>query len=68
MLDEFTWPEFLVETAPIHLKLEAKELAPGTLVPVHLQVKLTEIGTLEVWSVAKDGQRWRLEHNVREER
>ena len=42
--------------------------APGTLVPVRLEVKLTEIGTLEVWSVEAEGERrWRLEYNVREE-
>ena len=68
VLDEFTWPEHLVETAPITATLEAEGLAPGTLVPVRLEVKLTEIGTLEVWSVEAEGnRRWRLEYNVREE-
>jgi molecular chaperone DnaK (HSP70) len=68
VLDEFTWPEHLSETAPITATLEAEGLAPGTLVPVRLEVKLTEIGTLEIWSVEAEGQRrWRLEYNVREE-
>ncbi|MBK8013651.1 MAG: Hsp70 family protein [Deltaproteobacteria bacterium] len=66
VLDEFTWPSVLTETAPVTTMLEAPGLEPGTLVPVHLEVKLTEIGTLELWSVANDGQRWRLEFNVRD--
>ena len=38
----------------------------GALVPVRLRVHLTEIGTLELWCVARDGtQRWRLEFGVR---
>ncbi|MCB9652528.1 MAG: Hsp70 family protein, partial [Deltaproteobacteria bacterium] len=66
VLDEFTWPSVLTETAPVTTLLEAPGLEPGTLVPVHLEVKLTEIGTMELWSVAGDGQRWRLEFNVRD--
>jgi hypothetical protein len=27
---------------------------------------MTEIGMLELWCVAKDGRRWKLEFNVRE--
>jgi len=38
----------------------------GTTVPVRLHVHLTEIGTLELWCVARDGsQRWKLEFGVR---
>jgi molecular chaperone DnaK (HSP70) len=67
VLDEYTWPGELIETAPISSMMEADEVEPGTLVPVRLEVKLTEIGTLEVWSVSSDGRRrWRLEFNVRE--
>lgn len=42
---------------------EAKE---GATVPVKLHAKVTEIGTLELSCVAKDGRRWKLEWNVRE--
>src|SRR5262249_10309481 len=36
-------------------------------VPVTLAARSTEIGTLEIWCVAKEGQnRWRLEFNVRD--
>jgi molecular chaperone DnaK (HSP70) len=67
VLDEYTWPSELKETAPVSTTMEADGVDPGTLVPVRLEVKLTEIGTLELWSVATDGsRRWRLEFNVRE--
>lgn len=50
------------------------ELAPsdsgegGTLIPVWLNVKLTEVGSLEIWCVARDNEerRWKLEFNTRE--
>jgi hypothetical protein len=39
----------------------------GSVLPVSIQVKLTEIGTLELWCVSRqDGSRWKLEFNVRE--
>lgn len=39
----------------------------GNVVPVNLEVKVTEIGTLELWCVSGEtGQRWKLEFNVRE--
>src|SRR5437870_10068576 len=65
VLDEYTWPSELTETSPISSTMEAEGVAPGTLVPVRLEVKLTEIGTLEVWSVSADAKRrWRLEFSV----
>ena len=68
VLDEYTWPDHLTETNPIAATLDAEDLEPGTVVPVRLEVKLTEIGTLEIWSVATDGKhRWRLEYSVREQ-
>lgn len=40
----------------------------GTVIPVLLQSKVTEIGTLELWCVARDDDRqWKLEFNIREE-
>ena len=39
----------------------------GTTVPVVLEVRVTEIGTLEIWCVCPEtGRRWKLEFNVRE--
>ena len=37
------------------------------MVPVHLHSKVTEVGTLELWCLSRDGKRrWKLEFNVRE--
>jgi len=38
----------------------------GKLVPVTLETVATETGLLQLWSVARDGRRWKLEFNVRE--
>ncbi|MEQ8980811.1 MAG: Hsp70 family protein [Deltaproteobacteria bacterium] len=65
VLDEFTWPDQLEETAPITATIEADGLEPGTVIPVTLAATVTELGTLELWSVAQDGQRFKLEYNVR---
>jgi len=38
----------------------------GAVIPVTLQVRVTEIGTLELWCVSReDGRKYRLEFNVR---
>ena len=40
----------------------------GSVVPVSIQIKVTEIGTLELWCVSReDDKRWKLEFNVREQ-
>jgi len=39
----------------------------GQVVPITLEVRATEIGTLEIWCVAAEGTgRWKLEFSVRE--
>ena len=39
----------------------------GSVVPVSIQGRLTAVGTLELWCVARDtDRRWKLEFNVRE--
>ena len=39
----------------------------GSVIPVAIQIKVTEIGTLELWCVSRqDDKRWKLEFNVRE--
>lgn len=41
----------------------------GGMVPVTLEVNITEVGTLELWCVSRaDGRRWKLEFNVREQK
>jgi molecular chaperone DnaK (HSP70) len=60
------WEGQIDELAPVTTTLEApgKE---GQTVPVHLHSKVTEVGTLELWCLSRDGkQRWKLEYNVRE--
>jgi hypothetical protein len=36
------------------------------LVPVSFETLITETGMLQLWCVARDGHRWKLEFNVRE--
>ncbi len=39
----------------------------GQVIPVTMESKVTEVGTLELWCVSKEDQgRWKLEFNVRE--
>lgn len=54
------------ELAPIESTLPAQAGGEGRLVPVNLQAAVTEIGTLELRCLEKDGGgRWKLELNVR---
>ena len=63
------WPEEeLEELTSLQVTLEAGgDDAAGTTIPVTLQSTVTEIGTLEVHCVARDGRRFKLEWNVRDE-
>jgi molecular chaperone DnaK (HSP70) len=61
----------LEELGPVEALLPTGAGAePGTTVPVSLESRLTEVGTLELWCVARDGgddsRRWKLEYTVRE--
>ncbi len=61
--------ELLDETAPLEVALPPSESAKaGELVPVHLRTRVTEVGTLELWCVARDGARWKLEYDLRGEK
>jgi hypothetical protein len=57
--------EELQELAPMEVELPAEGNA-GELVPVTLESVVTETGVLQLWCVARDGRRWKLEFNVRE--
>jgi hypothetical protein len=35
-------------------------------VPVSFETVITETGMLQLWCVAKDGRRWKVEFNARE--
>ncbi|HMN27337.1 MAG TPA: hypothetical protein PKE45_04210, partial [Caldilineaceae bacterium] len=63
------WGDELQEVALMETQLPATDLEEGgSLLPVWLQSKVTEIGTLELWCVARDNdaRRWKLEFNIRE--
>ncbi len=58
------WQGDLEEITTIETTLDGEK---GSHIPVTIQVRVTEIGTLELWCVsAADGRRWKLEFNVRE--
>jgi molecular chaperone DnaK (HSP70) len=60
------WGEDLEEMSPLEVRLDV-DGRPDATIPVTLESRVTEIGTLEVWCVARDGrQRWKLELNIRE--
>ena len=46
--------------------LPATDGSGGDIVPVTLETVITETGLLQLWCVARDGRRWKLEFNVRE--
>jgi len=60
------WGNDIEELSPLEVTLTI-EGQQGTVLPVRLQSRVTEIGTLELWCVSRDGtNRWKLELNVRE--
>jgi molecular chaperone DnaK (HSP70) len=60
-------PDQLLQLPPLHTILRGGKRSGVKSVPVTLAAKSTEIGTLELYCVARDGgNRWRLEFNVRD--
>src|SRR5207302_6909387 len=60
-------PDQLMRMPPLHTVLRGGKRSGTRHVPVTLAARATEIGTLELWCVARDGgNRWRLEFNVRD--
>ena len=53
----------LTEMSPVEVTLPGTS---GEFVPVILESIVTETGMLQLWCVARDGRRWKLEFNVRE--
>jgi hypothetical protein len=62
------WQGEIVEVTMMETILtSADEQDGGRIMPVWLQSRVTEVGTLELWCVARDqDQRWKLEFNIRE--
>lgn len=57
------WEGEIEEITTVETRLEGEA---GTVIPVTLRVRVTEIGTLELWCVSReDGREYRLEFNVR---
>jgi hypothetical protein len=60
------WEEDLAELSSLTVELTGQGRI-GTLVPVTLESKVTEVGILELWFQERDGDgKWKLELNVRE--
>ncbi|HOT77215.1 MAG TPA: Hsp70 family protein, partial [Candidatus Wallbacteria bacterium] len=62
------WPEGeITEMTPLETALEKKEGVSEDIIPVAIESYVTEIGTIEIWCVSRDGKnRWKLEFNIRE--
>ncbi|HXK01664.1 MAG TPA: Hsp70 family protein, partial [Verrucomicrobiae bacterium] len=56
--------EELEELSPMEVSFQAGETSE--VVPVSFESVVTETGVLQLWCVARDGRRWKLEFNVRE--
>ncbi len=55
----------LVELDPVQSNL-SEDAGSRALVPVTLSAQVTEVGTLELWGLAKSGDsKWKLEYSVR---
>jgi molecular chaperone DnaK (HSP70) len=60
------WGDDLEELSPLEVLLQVDGQHDVT-VPVTLESRVTEIGTLELWCVSRDAKhRWKLELNIRE--
>jgi molecular chaperone DnaK (HSP70) len=62
------WDEEIDEVTTMETLLPVAEADQGgRIIPVWLQSRVTEVGTLELWCVSReDQQRWKLEFNLRE--
>jgi hypothetical protein len=55
----------LEELSPMEVSFPAGEVS-SEVAPVSFETVVTETGVLQLWCVARDGRRWKLEFNVRE--
>ena len=63
------WGGEIEEVATLEATLPSSDGEVGSaIIPVWLQSKVTEVGTLELWCVARNSDRkWKLEFNIREQ-
>ena len=59
-------PDQLLQLPPLHTILRGGKRAGTKRIPVTLAARSTEIGTLELSCVSREGNRWKLEFNTRE--
>jgi hypothetical protein len=59
------WEEDIESITTLETTLDGD---PGSVIPVFIEIKATEIGTLELWCVSRESseRKWKLEFNVRE--
>ncbi|WP_230026170.1 Hsp70 family protein [Massilia sp. Bi118] len=62
---EFWGPDELQELNEIQAELPAEGRTPGDVAQVKLHALATEAGTLELIAVSREGQRWKVEFDVR---
>lgn len=62
---DFWGPDELIELNEIQATLSPEGRQAGDVVQVRLHAMATESGTLELLAVANDGQRWKVEFDVR---
>lgn len=58
------WKQELTELHTLDTLLD-KGPEDGKTIQVHLTSKVTELGVLELWCVAHDGRKWKLEFDIR---
>lgn len=61
------WKQELTELHPIETLLNKSE-SDGKTVRIKLKSKITELGVLELWCVASDGRKWKLEFDIRHDK
>ncbi len=68
LLLDYWEPEELEELPEIQATLPVEGRTPGEVVPVRLASRVTEVGTLRLEAIPRDGeQRWQVELDVREQ-
>jgi hypothetical protein len=63
LIEDFS--DELEELSPVEVRLSSEQDS-AEVVPVSFETVITETGMLQLWCVARDGRRWKLEFNVRE--
>lgn len=63
------WEEDIEEITTIGATMDSTTSESGTIIPVRLQTRVTEVGTLELWCMSSQSeQSWKLELDVREKK